>query len=355
MKIVFVLPEMRGGGSERVVAALSDEFINRGYEVAILLFAGDQVVYELNPKVEIVLTGQESKGNPLLRIKRLINMRRYYRQNEGCYIFSFCVMGTVFSVLAAAGIKHRLLVSERNDPSRIPHQKLRDWAYRHAEKLVFQTYDMQEYFSKDIRDKSVVIPNPVSLDIPDTYLGERDHRIVNVARLQPQKNHKLLLEAFALFRGMGTDNSVIDSYTLHIYGEGELMEELKEIATDLAISEHVTFHGFTNNAKEEIKNAGMFVLSSDYEGISNSMIEALAMGIPTISTDCPVGGSAMYIQDGENGLLTKVGDANELAEAMYRLATEPGLSKKISEKSPLIRETFSLTKIADKFLEAANI
>ena len=358
MKIVFVLPEMRGGGSERVVAALSEEFINRGYEVAILLFAGDQVVYKLNPKVEIVVTGQESKGNPLLRIKRIINMRKYYRKNEGCYIFSFCVMGTVFSVLAAAGIKHRLLVSERNDPSRISHQGLRDWAYRHAEKLVFQTKDMQQYFSKDIQKKSVVIPNPVSADIPEPYTGTRSRRIVNVARLQPQKNHKLLLDAFALYQDMlevDADMPTDEPYTLHIYGEGELLDELKTHAEELKIEETVTFHGFTNNAKEEIKDASMFVLSSDYEGISNSMIEALAMGVPTISTDCPVGGSAMYIQDGENGLLTKVGDAKELAFAMHKLATNPELSAKLSENAPKIRETFSLSKIADEFLKAAEI
>ena len=350
MKIVFVLPEMRGGGTERVVASLSSEFINRGYEVAIMLFAGDQVVYDLNPKVEIVRVGVTTNGNPLLRLKRIANMRKYYKKNEGCYIFGFSVMGTVFSVIAALGIRHRLLVSERNDPTQMHHKWLRDWAYTKAECIVCQTEDMLKLFPTKIRNKGMVIPNPISDDIPEPYTGNRDHRIVNVARLQPQKNHKLLLEAFALFL-----RNCVDDYTLHIYGEGPLMSDLQSYATDLKISDHVTFHGFTNNAREEIKNAGMFVLSSDYEGISNSMIEALAMGIPTISTDCPVGGARMYIEDGVSGLLTQTGDAGKLSVAMLRVATEPELAAKLSENSVTIRQRYSLSKIADQFLEAAGL
>ena len=349
MKIVFVLPEMRGGGTERVVASLSSEFINRGYEVAIMLFAGDQVVYDLDPKVEVVRVGVTTNGNPLLRIKRLQNMRKFYKQNEGCYIFGFSVMGTVFSVISSWGIKHRLLVSERNDPTQMHHQRLRDWAYSKAERIICQTDDMLQLFPSRIKNKGVVIPNPISEDIPEPYIGTRDNRIVNVARLQPQKNHKLLLEAFAKLQ-----NKLVD-YTLHIYGEGGLMDELKSYANQLKIADKITFHGFTNNAREEIKNAGMFVLSSDYEGISNSMIEALAMGVPTISTDCPVGGSRMYIEDGVSGLLTHTGDASELADAMYRVATEPELAKKLSENSIAIRQKYSLSKIADQFLKAAGL
>lgn len=351
MKIVFVLPEMLGGGSERVVAALSGEFVKRGYEVGILLFAGKQVVYELDSRVEVCSVGEESKGNPLTRIKRIINMRKYYKKNKGCYIFSFSVMGTVFSVLAAAGIPHRLLVSERNDPSKIPlkHKIVRNWSYRYAEKLVFQTDDMVEYFPKDIQKKSVVIPNPVSSDIPKPYVGKRDNRIVNVARLQPQKNHKLLIDAFSIF------NKIHSEYELHIYGQGELEDELRKQTKQLGIVDKAIFHGFSNNVKEEIKNAAMFVLSSDYEGISNSMIEALAMGIPTISTDCPVGGSRMYIENEVSGLLTPVGDADKLSKAMIKMVEDSNLAARCSENSIKITDLYSLEKIASRFLKAANI
>ncbi|MDE5933873.1 MAG: glycosyltransferase, partial [Lachnospiraceae bacterium] len=193
MKIVFVLPDMPGGGSERVVAMLANEYIKRGYETAILLFAGKQTAYPLDDRIEVFIAGEPSAGNPFIQLKRLFRMRRYYKKNKNCYIFSFCVRGSIFSVLAAVGIPHRLLISERNDPTRISGKRLRDWSYRKAEKLILQTDDMKKCFSEDIQKKSAVIPNPVSNDMPEPFLGERKKQIVAVGRLQPQKNHKLLL------------------------------------------------------------------------------------------------------------------------------------------------------------------
>lgn len=349
MKIVFVLPDMPGGGSERVVAMLANEYVKLGYQVAILLFAGNQTAYALDKRVEVVIAGAESSGNIVIRLQRLINMRRYYKKNKNCYIFSFCVMGTVFSVLSVWGIPHRLLVSERNDPTRIKHQKLRNWAYRKAEKLVFQTEDMKKCFPYDIQKKSVVIPNPVSTEMPKPYTGIRKKWIVSAARLKPQKNHKLLIDAFAEFVKQYPD------YELHIFGVGELEEELKAQVKSLELNDKVIFHGFSSDVKEEIRDSAMFVLSSNYEGISNSMIEALAMGVPVISTDCPVGGSAAYIENGVSGILTPVGDKEALAEAMEKVAGDPEWAQTLGQNAVKIKEKYSLSRIAHCFLEAAGI
>ena len=94
----------------------------------------------------------------------------------------------------------------------------------------------------------------------------------------------------------------------------------------------------------------MYVLSSDYEGISNSMLEAMALGLPVIATDCPIGGSRMYIRDGENGFLVPVGDAEALARAMGRLADEPALGEKFGREAVKLREGLTTAKIADRFL-----
>ena len=307
------------------------------------------MAYPLDGRIEICIAGKTSGGNPFIQISRLFQMRRFYRKNKGCYIFSFCVRGSIFSVIAAAGIPHRFLVSERNDPTRISGQRTRDWSYRRAEKLVFQTEDMKKCFSEDIRKKSAVIPNPVSEDIPEPFTGERKKRVVSAARLQPQKNHKLLLNAFAGFQKLFPD------YELHIFGIGELEEELKQQAKKLHIENKVIFRGFSPNIQQEIWDSAMFVLSSDYEGISNSMIEAMAMGLPVISTDCPVGGSRMYIEDGINGLLTPVGDEKALTEAMIKVASNPALSGRLSANGARIKESYGLSKIADRFLEEAGI
>ena len=107
--------------------------------------------------------------------------------------------------------------------------------------------------------------------------------------------------------------------------------------------------------KEEIRDSAMFVLSSNYEGISNSMIEALAMGVPVISTDCPVGGSAAYIQNEVSGILTPVGDQKALAQAMSRVADDPDWAERLGQNAIKIKETYSLSRIAHRFLEAAGL
>lgn len=349
MKIIFVLPDMPGGGTERVVALLANEYVKRGWQTAILLFAGNRIAYPLDERIEICIAGKASGGNPLIQLSRLIKMRRYYRKNMGCYIFSFCVRGSIFSVIAAAGIPHRLLISERNDPSRMSGKKLRDWSYRKAEKLILQTDDMKSCFSKVIQGKSTVIPNPVANDMPEPFQGNRKKQIVSVGRLQPQKNHKLLIDAFAEFHKVYAD------YELHIFGIGDLEYELKRRVEKLQLEDCVVFRGFCPDVQHEIWDSAMFVLSSDYEGISNSMIEALAMGVPVISTDCPVGGSRTYIENGINGILTPVGDKKALSDAMIKLAGDPELARKLSENGAKIKEKYSLDKIADRFLEEANI
>lgn len=349
MKIVFVLPDMPGGGTERVVALLSGELVRRGYQVAILLFAGEKVAYPLDKKIEIHIAGQASGGNPLLQVKRLQNMRKFFKENKDCYVFAFSAMGAVFSAIATVGISHRMLVSERNDPSRYEHQKIRNWAYGKAEKLILQTEDVKSEFPQKLQKKAVVVPNPIASDMPMPFEGERKKRVVSAARLQSQKNQKLLIQAFAEFA------KEFPSYELHLFGEGPLEIELKNQAKQLGMEDKVFFRGFSVQAKEEIRESAMFVLSSDYEGISNSMIEALAMGVPVISTDCPVGGSRVYIENNVSGILTPVGDAEALKEAMIKVAKDGEFAKKLSINARRARERYSLSQITDSLLKEAEV
>lgn len=348
-KIVFIIPNMTGGGTERVISLLSKEYSRRGYPVAIMQFAGYEHAYELDEQVEDFSVGEQSGGNPLIWGRRLRDMHRYFKENPDCHIFAFAVMGAVFSAIATIGMKRPFLVAERNSPESCDTKRLRNWAYRRADVITFQTADGIGYFPKDIAKKAVIIPNPIDADIPARYEGVRVKKIVTVGRLHRQKNQALLLEAFADFRKHRQD------YELHIYGQGELEEKLKAYAVELEIAENVVWHGFSKRVKEEIADSRMFVLSSDYEGISNSMLEALAMGIPTISTDCPIGGAGIYIEDGVSGLLVPVGDRRALAEAMLRVAQDDELAEQLSVNGAKVREKYSVDRIAERFLEAANI
>lgn len=343
-KIVFVLPDMPGGGSERVVALLANEYSKRGIKTAILLFAGHETAYRLEDGVEVVSMGEPSKGKILTILERLHRMRNYYKENRGCQIWSFCVMGAFFSVLAALGQKHYFLVSERTDPDRDVHKKLRNFAYRFADVIVCQTKESIRSFPRDIARRTVVLPNPVDVGDIRPYDGEREKRIVSVGRLQYPKNHQLLFRAFAGFVREFPD------YTLELYGKGKDEAQLRELAARLGISGKVVFHGFSSRVKEEITAAAMYVLSSDYEGVSNSMLEAIALGIPVIATDCPIGGCRMYIEDGINGLLVPVGAIEPLTEAMKKIASDQEFARKLSMEGRKLREQNNIAEIADRFL-----
>lgn len=344
-KIVFVLPDMPGGGTERVVALLANEFCKRGIETAVLLFAGHETAYRLEEKVEVFCAGEPSKGNISSIMKRIWKMRQYYKKNRNCQIWSFCVMGSVFSVIAAWGQKHYFLVSERTDPSKCKEKGIRNFAYRFADVIVCQTKEAIEYFPRDIAKKSLVLPNPIDIGKNEPYDGEREKKVVAVGRLQYPKNHHLLLRAFALFAQEYPD------YTLDLYGKGKQEEELRALAEELNISSKVIFHGFSSQVKEEINVAAMYVLSSDYEGVSNSMLEAIALGVPVIATDCPIGGCRMYIEDGVNGILVPVGEVEPLAAAMKKIASDKDFSAKLSREGRKLREQNHVAQIADRFLE----
>jgi len=348
-KIVFALPDMPGGGTERVVALLANEYVEKGYAVSILLFAGNQCAYTLDERVQVCKVGEVSNGNPLIRIKRIFKMRKFYKENKHCCIFAFSVMGAVFSRIATVGLPCKILVSERNDPDKYEHPRIRNWAYAKAEKIVLQTEEVRKCFPAWLQKKMVVIPNPIGDNVLPRFEGERNRHIVSVARLQPQKNHKLLIDAFYEFQKTKPD------YKLLVFGVGPLEEKLKLQAEELGIEDKVIFKGFSSDVMKQIWDSKMFVLSSDYEGISNAMIEALAIGVPVISTDCPVGGSRMYIRNEENGLLVPVGDRKALAEAMLRIAEDSELAERISVHGTKVKEKYSIQKIAEMFLKEAGL
>lgn len=332
-----------------MISLLANEYVQRGIPTAILSFAGNQQAYKLDDRVETVSAGAASGGNPLVRLKRIAFMRKYFKENKNCNIFSFSTIGTGFIVISTLFMKRKMLVSERTDPKSCDHKLYRDFFYTFADALVCQTKDSVECFPKILQKKACVIGNPVDPTIPQVYCGERKHKIVTAGRLEPVKNHAMLIEAFGEFVKEFPD------YTLDIYGKGSLEENMQIQIAEKELEGKVILHGFSANVKEEIYDSSMFVLSSNYEGISNSMIEALAMGIPVIATDCPIGGSRTYIENEVNGLLVPTGDDQAMTAAMKKIAADSELSEKMSKKASEIREMSSVEKIADQMLVAAGM
>lgn len=348
MKIMFIIPRMVGGGAERVISVLSNEFVKRQIEVKILMTAGSDMAYRLDEQIEVIQIGGRTGGSIFKRMERIIRMRKVFKQNREYTLVAFEPATAFFTCLAKIGLHMKQVSSERNDPESFPNKKIREYAYLHSDRIVFQTEDAMRYFQKDIQEKGIIIVNPITEKLPEVYTGPRKHTVVAAGRLEEQKNHVNLFYAFKDFLVKYPD------YVLHLYGQGSLEQELKALAEKLGIAANVIFEGFHENILNEIKDAGMYILSSDYEGISNSLLEAMGMGMPVVSTDCPCGGSRMCIQDGVNGFLVPVGQSDALRDAMEKLAGSAKLAMQMGREASKVRERFSLQSIVKEWLALFN-
>lgn len=351
-EIVFVTVSMGGGGTERVISILANYYANIGKKVTILMIADDRVEYKLDNRVRVESVAGATGGNLQARIERVLKLRKYIKKQKNVDVIAMGTVTAMFTLLATVGLPNDIVISERNDPNRLNHRPigrgiklLRNFLYRRAKVIVFQTEYVKEFFPQNLVKKSVVIPNPLPGDLPDIdKTVVREKTIITAGRLTEQKNQELLIRAFKRIIEKYPD------YILKIYGRGEKEKELLGIIEENHLEEKAYLKGFSDNLYQELSYGGIYVSSSNWEGISNSLAEALAMGIPTIATDCPMWGSRMLIDDGKNGLLVPVEDEDALVNAIENLISDDSLRSKISMNAGETRETLSEGKIAEKWL-----
>lgn len=344
MKVIFVMVSMAGGGAERVISTLANNFVKQGIETTILMTAGNTVAYKLDERVKLFCAGGVSGGSMRKRISRILEMRKVFKENRDSTIISFGPGTSFFAVMADLFLKNPFIISERNDPSACPFPRLRNLVYWRADKIIYQTDGAMHAFPNWLQKKGSVIPNPVPCTIPEPWEGKHENTIVAVGRFEEQKNHKMLIDAFSHF------HKKYPEYILHLYGKGNLEKDLREQSERLGIEKYIVWEGFQKDVLEKIKKAGMYVLTSDYEGISNALLEAMAIGLPVISTDCPIGGSRMCIQDGINGYLSPCGNAQRFADKMLQLAENETRAREMGREAAKIRDTFSEKAVTDMWI-----
>lgn len=348
-KILIILNDLKNGGVERVLSVLANYFAEKGYIVNILAIASDKISYPLSPKVKyeyVPIMGIYKRVSIFKEFGVMDRIAKEMKRINPDYVIGFDDSIIIRSIPAAWMQKRRIVVSERIDPSiyGLPMRIVRQIAYDMADAVVFQTEDAKKFFPKRTQLKSVVIPNPLSAVLPKrSAVPNKD--IVMACRLRSQKNVHMAIRAFARFY---PDHQ---EYRLVIYGEGEQLDELKKLASDLKVEEHVFFPGHVDDIHGRMAECAMYLSTSDYEGLSNSMIEALAIGVPSICTDCPVGGARMFIKNNQNGILIPVGDDQACALAMGKIADEHNFSLKIGREAMKVRNILSVDQICPQWVK----
>lgn len=350
-KIVFVIEQLHGGGAERATAVLMNEMCKNAEVHLISTYDHDESKdYLTDERITKHTFVENCKNRVDLFLKRIYFLRKSISMIDPHCVVSLSACGTnTLLTVAMLGKQTPYILSERNDPTYSPQSKLlrilRLLTYSLCNGLVFQTADAQSYFSTKIARKSTVIRNPITEKLYPRYEGRRKNCIINCCRLVSQKNLELLLDAFLDI------SEEFPTLSLEIWGEGPEREHLQNRILSMGMNERISLPGYSSDIYSHMRECAMFVSSSDYEGISNSMLEAIALGVPTICTDCPAGGARATITDGENGLLVPTGDRRALAEAMRRILLDPELAEQISVNGCKLREEISAARISQQWMQ----
>lgn len=356
MHIAMLIGSLTKGGAERVMVNLADYFISRGYMVTMVTQYEKENEYALNEKVKRIISDiseQETTNSRIINFKRrFFKLRNIWQQEKPDVILSFIGKNNMMALLTTRFLKIPVAVSVRAEPSLEYYNRwMRFMArnlFKKADGIILQTAECFDFFPPKVQKKSVIMKNPVSKSFfRKRYTGKREKTIVAVGRVDENKNHEMLIRAFA---GIAKE---FPDYRVMIYGEGDKREALKDLISKWGLEKQIFLPGSMDNIADGIYKTRVFVLPSNTEGVPNTLIEAMLMGLTVISTDCPCGGPAALIEDGVNGMLIPVGSVEILQEKLRFLLKNLQIADKIGENAAKIAEVYEPERVFgewEKFL-----
>lgn len=340
-KIIFLCNCLHNGGAQRVLVSIANYMAEQGYEVHIIA-SFNNGSYPLNETISVRYVGRAHY------LKFIRVARKEIKRLNPKAVIAFEYFFNLLAAISCFRLNTKVIISERNDPARvgsgIVKDRIRNFLYRFTDVLVCQTPNAKDYFPSYIQRKTVVIPNPLKPDLPYNRVGDREKEVVTFCRLNSQKNLPMLINAFEKFVKCHPD------YSLKLYGDGEEKNNIQKIIDNRRLTQYITIYPACDNVHEKVLNSSMFVLPSDYEGLSNSMLEALAIGLPTVCTDCPCGGARMIIENNKNGILIPVGDTDALLQAMNKIADNKSFSEMLSFEGTKLRKSLSIESISRRWI-----
>ena len=347
MHICFTVSAMNTGGAERVVSTLCNELSSRGHHVSIVMASVNkkESFYDLANQIELfaLCEGYAKKVSPFKRVELL---RKKYEELKPDIVISFLPHICVYTWLSLRNGNIPYILSERNDPNQysVLYKALIKKAFKAAHGCVFQTHDAIKWYRKNAKGTDRVIFNAVGLTSvpPVGMLIKRKKSVLFVGRIDEQKNYKMLLEAYKLFLEYN------DEYVLDIYGDCPQEKIFFEYARKLGVEDKIHHHGKSSTWHKDEYNAGLFVSTSNYEGMSNSLQEAAALGIPCVATDCPIGGSKELSGIFDNIILSPVNDPKNFCRNMRSMVTDKTVFKGVNA-------LVTKENITDKWIELIDV
>lgn len=386
--IYIVLYTLSVGGAERHASSIANYLSKHGYNVKIILLQNDIVEYCLQDDIEViplsnlnypnvVTNSKVSFANKLLLktykkisenkynfLDRKLYIESLYLRKLGFYfstqnniehsiVLSFMTIPNITTAILKNKFRYKLILGEFTSPQLefevdAPENRLKQMYFPNADGFVFQTYEQEEFYSYLESVKKIVIPNPIEEISVNPFYGKRKKEIVNYCKHVKAKNLPLLIHSFAKLV------KEYPEYKLVIYGDGPERNNTEKCVIDHGIQDNVMLRPYARNVLELVRDSAMFVSSSDREGISNSMLEAMAIGLPTVCTDCPAGGARMFIDSYKNGIIVPVNDSESLYKAMKYVIDNPDKASIMAENAINIKKTLEKNMILKQWHDFLN-
>lgn len=352
MKVLFVIDNMQAGGMQKIVTFLANGMTERGFSVSVCSYASEQRHFKMNDDV-IYYPGTAYTGGHYMRhIRKIKEVKKIIRKDNPDVVICFNSIPTMIAIIATRNMNIPVIYCERGDPYQLTNfiSKAKNYLAQKADWFVFQTIQAKEYFSTRVQQKSTVIPNPVTITSTEQIpYDERVNEIAFVARFDiHQKRQDLMVDAFEII------HKRVPEIRLCFYGDGDDFETICDMVEKKGLSEYVHFAGMVSNVIDSIKASKLFILSSDFEGIPNALIEAMSAGVPCVSTDCSPGGAKLLVENKVNGLLVPCGDAEAIANAAIYMLEHEEEAQYMGKKAQGICEEYSPDKILSIWCEMLN-
>lgn len=336
-KIAFHLNCLEQGGAERVVSNLANQFSREDYQVLIATEWFGENEFQLEKAVRRIHVGLRDGDEKKSRIRqfflRVKYLRAFMKEQKPDILIAFAQRANYRALMASIGTKVPVLISIRTDP--VGHYDAL-WdrlqipiLFRRAAGCVFQTEGQREFFAPRLQNNSRIILNPLH----DKYIGvqrplARKKEVVQSGRLVDFKNQPMLLRAFIEVHKKHPD------YMLKIYG-GDSFDGTKEILEKMIeeneAAEYIKLMGASDSLEKDLSEAAVYAFSSDWEGLPNALLEAMALGLPIVATDCPCGGPRTVMENGKNGLLIPIKNQKALEEGINYLIENKEQAERMGE------------------------